>query len=51
MDNHQQQQAVALAYKSAEFAARVLAKGRGASAKHIIAVAQGGVCSCMSLKN
>jgi flagellar biosynthesis protein len=41
MDNHQQQQAVALAYESGEFAPRVLAKGRGAIAEHIIAVAQG----------
>lgn len=40
MDNHQQQQAVALAYESGEFAPRVLAKGRGAIAEHIIAIAQ-----------
>ena len=35
-----QQQAVALAYESGEFAPRVLAKGHGAIAEHIIAVAQ-----------
>lgn len=35
-----QQQAVALAYESGEFAPRVLAKGRGAIAEHIITVAQ-----------
>ena len=40
MDNHQQQQAVALAYESGEFAPRVLAKGRGAIAEHIIGIAQ-----------
>lgn len=41
MDNfHAQQQAVALAYESGEFAPRVLAKGRGATAEHIIAIAQ-----------
>lgn len=42
MDNFhtQQQQAVALAYKSGGFAPSVLAKGRGAIAEHIIAIAQ-----------
>ena len=42
MDNHQQQQAIALAYESGEFAPQVLAKRRGAVAEHIIAVAQSG---------
>lgn len=36
-----QQQAVALAYESGDVAPTVLAKGRGAIAEHIIAVAQG----------
>lgn len=35
-----QQQAVALAYESGDFAPRVLAKGRGAIAEHIIAIAK-----------
>lgn len=35
-----QHQAVALAYEAGEFAPRVLAKGRGAIAEQIIAVAQ-----------
>lgn len=35
-----QQQAVALAYESGDTAPKVLAKGRGAIAEHIIAVAQ-----------
>lgn len=35
-----QQQAVALAYESGDFAPRVLAKGKGAIAEQIIAVAQ-----------
>lgn len=35
-----QQQAVALAYESGDLAPRVLAKGRGAIAEHIIAVAE-----------
>lgn len=35
-----QQQAVALAYESGDFAPRVLAKGRGALAEHIIAIAK-----------
>lgn len=35
-----QQQAVALAYESGDFAPRVLAKGRGAVAEHIIAIAK-----------
>jgi len=35
-----QQQAVALAYESGDFAPRVLAKGRGGLAEHIITVAQ-----------
>ncbi len=37
---HAQQQAVALAYESGDFAPRVLAKGRGAIAEHIIHIAQ-----------
>ena len=41
MDNvNMQQQAVALAYESGDFAPRVLAKGRGAIAEHIIAIAE-----------
>jgi len=40
MTMNAQQQAVALAYESGDFAPRVLAKGRGAIAEHIIAVAQ-----------
>lgn len=41
MHNFQtQQQAVALAYESGDFAPRVLAKGRGAIAEHIISIAQ-----------
>lgn len=41
MSNYQtQQQAVALAYESGDFAPRVLAKGRGAIAEHIINIAQ-----------
>ncbi len=39
-DHHTQQQAVALAYESGDFAPRVLAKGRGAIAEHIISIAQ-----------
>ncbi len=35
-----QQQAVALAYESGDFAPRVLAKGHGGIAEHIITVAQ-----------
>jgi flagellar biosynthesis protein len=35
-----QQQAVALAYESGDFAPRVLAKGRGVVAEHIIAIAK-----------
>lgn len=35
-----QQQAIALAYESGDFAPRVLAKGKGAIAEQIIAVAQ-----------
>lgn len=35
-----QQQAVALAYESGDIAPRVLAKGRGAIAEHIIALAK-----------
>lgn len=37
---HSQQQAVALAYESGDFAPRVLAKGRGVIAEHIINIAQ-----------
>lgn len=37
---HTQQQAVALAYETGDFAPRVLAKGRGAIAEHIINIAQ-----------
>jgi flagellar biosynthesis protein len=39
-NHHTQQQAVALAYESGDFAPRVLAKGRGAIAEHIISIAQ-----------
>ena len=35
-----QQQAVALAYESGDFAPRVLAKGRSAIAEHIISIAK-----------
>lgn len=41
MNSHNaQQQAIALAYESGDFAPKVLAKGRGAIAEHIIARAQ-----------
>lgn len=35
-----QQQAVAIAYEAGDFAPKVLAKGRGTTAEHIIATAQ-----------
>lgn len=40
MNNHNTQQAIALAYESGDFAPKVLAKGRGAIAEQIIARAQ-----------